>query len=179
MMGRKNLNGIDAMGLQVYADQAPFASDLKGPERLVGLGFRHWLAGYRTGDVACWEQAWELYAATLGPRVARGVVNELSAWVRAVSASTRRDIGVCPMNCRSFCRDECLAVSMVAASQHKTCPAMRACAFALIESAMIDEVVNQSESFALTLRSVDQVLSPGSIVSGPLSEMSTLSEYPQ
>ncbi len=28
------------------------------PERLVGLGFRYWLNGFRTGDIGCWEKAW-------------------------------------------------------------------------------------------------------------------------
>ena len=178
-MGQKYSDHI--AGLQPHSGDAPThgAVDLQGADRLVGLGFRHWLAGYRSGDVTCWEYAWDLYASALGPRQARGVVNELSAWVRAVSASTRRDICVCPTNCAKFCRDECLAVSMVAASQHKTCPAMRACAFALIESAMIEEVVCQSESFALTLKSVDQVLSPSAIVGVALSEMPSVSEYPQ
>ncbi len=53
---------------------------------------------------------------------------------------------------------------MIAACQHNTCPAMRACAFALIESSLIDEVVHHAETFALTMRGLDQVLSPGLIV---------------
>ena len=77
----------------------------------------------------------------LGPNAARTAVSELSAWVRAVSAAARREITVSATDCAAFCRDECLAVSMIAACQHNTCPAMRACAFALIESSLIDEVV--------------------------------------
>jgi hypothetical protein len=53
---------------------------------------------------------------------------------------------------------------MIAACQHNTCPAMRACAFALIESSLIDEVVHHAESFAVTMRGLDRVLSPGLIV---------------
>jgi len=33
-------------------------SRYREPERLVGLGFRAWLAGYQTGDISCWEEAW-------------------------------------------------------------------------------------------------------------------------
>ncbi len=152
---------------------------IQGPERLVGLGFRHWLTGYRTGNISCWEQAWQLYETALGPQAARAVVNELSGWVRAVSATARRDIDICPLDCTRFCQDECLAISMVAASQHQTCPAMRACAFALIESAMIDEVVTHSESFAFTLKGANQFLSPNAIVGVPLSEMAAASEARQ
>lgn len=64
----------------------------------------------------------------------------------------------------AFCRDECLAISMIAASQHKTCPAMRACAFALIESAQLDEVLHHADTYAITLRSQNKVVSPDWIV---------------
>jgi hypothetical protein len=134
-------------------------------QRLVGLGFRYWIAGYKTGDINCWEEAWRLYAGALGPKCARAAVTELSQWVRAVSAAARREIEVVTHGCGDrLCRDECLAVSMIAACQHNTCPAMRACAFALIESSLIDEVVHHAESYAITMRGLDQVLSPGLIV---------------
>jgi hypothetical protein len=133
-------------------------------ERLVGLGFRYWVTGYQSGDIDRWDDAWQIYAGALGPTNARVAVAELSAWVRSVSAAARRDIKVACGNCTQLCRDECLAVSMIAACQHNTCPAMRACAFALIESSLIDEVVHHAESFAITMRGLDQVLSPGLIV---------------
>ncbi len=37
-----------------------------GAEWLVGVGFRCWLAGYDTGDIACWENGWNAYAQALG-----------------------------------------------------------------------------------------------------------------
>lgn len=135
-----------------------------GAERLIGLGFRYWVAGYKSGDIDRWEDAWRIYSQALGPNAARTAVSELSAWVRAVSAAARRDIEVRSGDCEGFCRDESLALSMIAACQHNTCPAMRACAFALIESSLIDEVVHHAESFAVTMRGLDQVLPPGLIV---------------
>jgi hypothetical protein len=145
------------------------------PVRLVGLGFRYWVAGYQSGDINHWEEAWRIYADALGPQPAKAAVSELSAWVRAVSAAARRDIEVWPGECSHLGRDECLAVSMIAACQHNTCPAMKACAFALIESSLIDEVVHHAGTFALTLRGLDQVLSPGLIVNAaalaPASEL--------
>lgn len=153
--------------------------ELAAPERLVGLGFRLWMEGYRSGDLSHWEVAWDLYERELGIGAARIVVNELSCWCRAVRATSRRDIEVSQRDCYHLCRDECLAVSMIAASQHKTCPAMHACAFALIESAMIDDVVDHSDSFAVTLRGVDHVLSPNSIVAAPLYEMAPPTEVRQ
>ncbi|MBX9864920.1 MAG: hypothetical protein K2Y42_19435 [Hyphomicrobium sp.] len=153
--------------LHIHPAVAADAQALSGApdaERLIGLGFRHWVAGYKSGDIDRWEEAWRLYSHALGPNAARTAVSELSAWVRAVSAAARREITVSATDCAAFCRDECLAVSMIAACQHNTCPAMRACAFALIESSLIDEVVHHAETFALTMRGLDQVLPPGLIV---------------
>lgn len=133
------------------------------PERLVGLGFRCWMSGYQTGDIGCWEEAWNVYAATLGAKSARVAMSELSCWVRKIRHVAGRDIGTFPTGCRSFCRDECVAISMVAASQHKVCPALRACAFALLGSQMIDDVMAETDSFALTLAALDQRLEPASI----------------
>lgn len=141
-----------------------FAPCLPGPERLVGLGFRYWMLGYTSGDVACWERAWNLYSGHFGTIGAQTAVGHLSQWVLAVSKASRRQIEVFPEACRSFCRDECVAVSMIAACQHNTCPAMRACAFALAESTFLDGVVEEAQLFANSLLSLDQVLSTRSIV---------------
>ena len=40
-------------------------------EHLVVEGLRRWIAGYQTGSIACWELAWNLYAAKLGVARAR------------------------------------------------------------------------------------------------------------
>lgn len=133
------------------------------PERLVGLGFRAWLAGYQTGDIACWEQAWSIFSSTLGARQARLALTDLASWVRAIRNSTCRKIEIHPGQCAGFCRDECMAIAMVAASQHGACPALRACAWALLECSTIDEVVEGAECLGATLRSCDKVLSPASI----------------
>ena len=68
-----------------------------------------------------------------------------------------------PVDCDRFCRDECVAIAMIAACQHNACPAMRACAFALLGCSMIDEVVEGAENFAATMRGADQVLSPADL----------------
>ena len=129
-------------------------------ERLVGLGFRYWLTGFRTGDLTCWERAWSAYAGTLGATGAKGAVTDLACWVRAISRHAQRDLETAAVDCESFCRDECVAIAMIAACQHNACPAMRACAFSLLGCAMIDEVVQGAEAFASTMREAEQVLRP-------------------
>lgn len=134
------------------------------PELLVGYGFRGWIAGYQTGDVANWERVWRLYSTLMRPSSARVVVACLASWAKSVSAASRRRIEVSNLEDCRFCRDECLAISMIAASQHNTCPAMRACAYALIDSSMMDEVLHHADTYAITLRGHDKVVSPQWIV---------------
>lgn len=159
MLRKKTLVGL-------RADRVAAAGPTVGlsePERLVGLGFRSWLAGYQTGDIACWEEAWAIYSNALGPQQARPVLTDLACWVRAIRNASCRSIEVYPAQCAGFCRDECMAIAMVAASQHGACPALRACAWALLESSTIDEVVEGAESLGATLRNCNRVLSADSI----------------
>lgn len=156
---------------------------MPGPERLVGFGFRYWVLGHRTGDVGCWETAWSLYSGMFGPARARIAVGALSDWVCAIRRSAAREIEVAHGRCAEFCRDECLAISMIAACQHRTCPAMRACAFALIETghihaARIDEVTEPAQDFADTMAGLDQVLSQTSIMAARTNDLLPLNRLP-
>ncbi|KAB2911379.1 MAG: hypothetical protein F9K29_22725 [Hyphomicrobiaceae bacterium] len=147
------------------------APDFAGPERLVGLGFRYWLAGFRTGDISCWERAWCAYSNALGAAAAKGALTDLSCWVRAINRHAQRDLETAAVDCDRFCRDECVAIAMIAACQHNACPAMRACAFSLLGCSMIDEVVQGAENFAATMRGADQVLLPSFAHGAPLLAM--------
>ena len=133
-------------------------------EAIVGLGFRGWISGYQTSAVGCWQEVWRLYSNLLGPKHAETAVSSLAMWSKAVAVSSRNSISVRPLGACGFCRDECLAISMIAACQHNTCPAMRACAFALLENSMVDEVLHHAGTYALTLRSVEHIVSPSWIV---------------
>lgn len=135
----------------------------RAPERLVGVGFRCWLAGLSSGDIRCWEEAWNTFSGTLGPDNAKSLLIDLSKFVRAVKASANRDIEISPAGCRGFCRDECLAISIVAASQHGALPALTASAEALIGSDDIGDAINGAQTLATSLRRAKQLLSPESI----------------
>jgi hypothetical protein len=135
----------------------------RGAEWLVGTGFRCWLAGYDTGDIACWETGWNAYAGALGPSHAKRAVTELACWVRALRASASRKIEYYPFGCAGFCADECMAISLIAASQHHRCPAMRACALALTGSDLVDPVIDAANAFADALQEADQHLSPEAV----------------
>lgn len=148
---RSTLPGLEAAQFQA------------GPERLVGLGFRYWTLGAKCGDIHAWERAFQVFNSALGPREARLAVSGLSSWVQCVNGSAKREICVATADQRKLCRDECLAVTMVAACQHDACPALMACAFSLIEANLLDEVMTETESFATILRCLKQTLSPACI----------------
>lgn len=118
------------------------------------------MAGYQTGDIACWEEAWSTYCKALGPKEARPVLTDLACWVRAIRDAACRSIEVYPAQCTGFCRDERVAISMVAACQYGACPAMRACAYALLESYTIDDVVEGATCLAARLKACNRILSP-------------------
>jgi hypothetical protein len=148
------------MPLSSAIERVAQTSHLTGSEWLVGVGFRCWMAGYQTGDIACWEHAWNVYASELGPQSARAIVTDLGCWVRKIRDVSSRDIKTYPAACRTFCRDECIAVAMVAASQNNVCPALRACTYALLGCANVDAVLKETETLAATLAAHDRRLSP-------------------
>ena len=98
-------------------------------------------------------------------------MTDLSGWVRAVNLHAQRPLEAPAVDCDGFCRDECVAIAMIAACQHNACPAMRACAFSLLGCSMIDEVVQGAESFAATMRGADQVLLPSYVHGASLLAM--------
>jgi hypothetical protein len=66
----------------------------RAPERLVGVGFRCWLTGLSTGDIKCWEDAWNSFSGILGPEHAKALLLDLSKFVRAVKANAQRNIEI-------------------------------------------------------------------------------------
>lgn len=128
------------------------------PERLVLEGFRRWMAGYDTGDIQCWELAWNLYAKTLGPRPARAAMAELSCWVREIRATTARPVCLFPYGCGRMCRDECMAMSMVASVQHNDEAALKSAAFQLLGGQRIGPAIEAARSFGAVLESLGQHL---------------------
>jgi hypothetical protein len=67
------------------------------------------------------------------------------------------------MACRGFCRDECIAISVIAAAQHDRCPALRACAFALTDASEIGGMLDEATQFAQALKVAKQELAPQAV----------------
>jgi hypothetical protein len=56
-----------------------------------------------------------------------------------------------------------MAISLIAASQHHRCPAMRACALALTGADLVEPVIDAANAFADVLQEADQRLSPEAV----------------
>jgi len=96
--------------------------------QLVGFGFRGCLRTIRNRDREAGAGVWRRYCGVMGAIQAQCVLAELEAWTDSVYRSAERAIRLECMRCPPLSRDERLAVSVVAAAQHGSCPAMRACA---------------------------------------------------
>ena len=128
-------------------------------ERIVGLGFRCSLACLRSSDAAEARRACTyLTTALCADNLPAELVPQFAAWALAIESSAERPIAVLPIKSASFGRDECLAISLVAACQHQTCPALRACAFALLGSADLGRALAATATIAATLRGSDALL---------------------
>ena len=57
-----------------------------------------------------------------------------------------------------------MAISLIAASQHHRCPAMRACALALTGSDLVEPVIDAANAFADALQEADQRLAPEALM---------------
>jgi hypothetical protein len=130
------------------------------PERLVLEGFRRWMAGYASGDLGHWEEAWNLHAASLGVQAARQLVDKLARFVRTV-----RDWSLCPIacfpgGCRHVCRQECFALAMVAASQNDDLAALETSMRYLLDPEGHAEAMLPALAYAETMRASDLLLMP-------------------
>lgn len=133
------------------------------PERLVGVGFRCWLNGLSTGEIENWTDAWNTYESVLGADHAKALLMDLSVFVRAVSAGSRREINVMERGCSGFCQDECLAISIIAASQHGAHTSLAETARTLLGSDDIGDTIMGAERLAGGLTHRRQKLSAHSI----------------
>lgn len=156
-----NSSLVIGAGLAAANNVIPLQS--RAPERLVGVGFRCWLTGFTTGEIGSWEEAWNTFSSTLGNDHAKRLLIDLSQFVRAVSATSERNIHVQAPGCSGFCRDECLAISMIAACQHDARDALRASTTALIGCDDIGDALTGAQKFAGGLRAVNQILSADSV----------------
>lgn len=129
------------------------------PEKLVLEGYRRWLAGYESGSVTPWEMTQILYEELLGAE-GRRVVTELSHFVRTLRRCAACPLRSFPFNAHHVCRDECLALGLIAALQHDDEGATATCLSAMACPALAANVAEAAASFADALAAARHYLLP-------------------
>jgi hypothetical protein len=115
----------------------------------------------RTGDPAVARLAGSRLCTALSLHGApRALLVQFSAWALAIAADAERPIGILAIEAPGFCDDERLAVALVAACQHRACPALQACAFALMGTEYPGRALAATEAIATTLTGADALLTP-------------------
>jgi hypothetical protein len=130
------------------------------PERLVLEGYRRWLAGFETGSVVPWEMTQTLYDELLGPAQGRHVVAELSHFVRTLRRCAACPLKSFPFNAHNVCRDECLALGLIAALQHDDEGAAQTCLSAIACPALSANVAEAAATYADALAGARHYLLP-------------------
>jgi hypothetical protein len=130
------------------------------PERLVLEGYRRWLAGFESGSVTPWEMAAALYEELLGAAEGRRVVAELSYFVRTLRRCAACPLKSFPFESHHVCRDECLALGLVAALQHEDEGAAATCLSAIACPARSAVVAEAASAYADALAGARHYLLP-------------------
>jgi hypothetical protein len=114
----------------------------------------------RENPAIAWSYAWQEIAGVAGVSHADRLVVALGAFINSVESAAARRIEVLPKGCPGLCRDECLVVSIMAASQLGACPALKACMFALIDSGNVEPCIRSAGLFSTALSDAGQTLPP-------------------
>jgi hypothetical protein len=86
------------------------------------VAFSCWLAGYETGDVACWELAWQGVSTTVPLADAKRIVAELAQFTRVFRKTLACRFVYLPYCCARVTDDEHLALRVVACAQRGELP---------------------------------------------------------
>jgi hypothetical protein len=153
--------------------RAPTTSIAEWPDAEVFLltALRCWLSGYETGDIACWELAWQGVCRKTPLAEAKRIIAELGQFTRVLRQTLTCRFIYLPYCCGRAMPEECLAVELVACAQSGDLfrageLARRLCNnddhFSLLQAASDLASALQQADFTLTCgRTVDQVY-PGS-----------------
>ncbi len=86
-------------------------------EHLFFAQYRHWMAGYATGDILAWDKAWDSLLKFVPFDVARILYAEFHLFARSLAEVVGIRCGWRPDVCRCLCRDEYFILMLVDASQ--------------------------------------------------------------
>jgi len=141
-------------------DSAPH-DYLKQPSAYLVLeGYRSWSKGIITGDISCWNDAWNMFAVKLGLQNGRLALDALSNFTKTLGICASCPLKSSPAGCNFVCRDEILILSLIAGIQHDDETVITLCIDELSCPNRYVEVLTSAEMLAVTLRSLDNILMP-------------------
>lgn len=141
------------------------------PERLVIYSCRSAMAGYEHGDPSCWDQLWRDLCNDCGLERACNLAGPLQHFVQALRACSEAGLTFYPRACRWVCRHECLALSLLAGSQHGDAAACSYCLDALAQGGQVKELALAAQLLARRLLADGLALMPV-----PLSVIAAIAE---
>jgi hypothetical protein len=137
-------------------------------ENLFFAQYRHWMAGYATGDIFCWDCAWDSLLNFVPRELAEALYSDFHLFARALTREAGRVPGWRPDVCRCLCVDEFLALKLVAASQRGDMIEECKVAAALIGDGHPHSVVMASRRLAKSLERRRFLLAPITQGSAPI-----------
>jgi hypothetical protein len=87
------------------------------PEVFFLTALRYWLSGYETGDVDCWELAWQGASKMLPLDDAKRTMAEVGYFTRVLRSTLEQRFMFLPYCCGRFTQEEQLATLLVSAAQ--------------------------------------------------------------
>lgn len=129
-------------------------------EHLFFAQYRYWMAGYATRDTFCLDCAWDVLLRFVGQDSAKVLYGEFHLFTRILSKQARRTVGWRPDVCRCLCRDEYLALRLVAASQQGDLEQEIFAATDLLGADTVHALLRASRSLAQALKGRRFVLAP-------------------
>ncbi len=136
-------------------------------ENLFFAQFRAWMAGYCSRDIFAWDFAWDALRRFVCEESAKALYSEFHLFARTLNARPGRAIEWRPDVCRCLCRDEYLALRLVAASQCGDVASEFSAASELLGTDQVHALLMASRSLAQALKVRRFVLSPIRRADGP------------
>jgi hypothetical protein len=129
-------------------------------ENLLFTVYRCWMAGYATGDIACWDIAWEALAREMPADNAKPLFGEFHHFTRTLRETAPAGINWRPAACRALCRDECLILAMVDAAQRNDGAQLLKAASHLLGSEDLDPALDAAVALGRALARAGLFIAP-------------------
>lgn len=133
-----------------YSDPRPAEDDARGFP-LVVLAYRSVMAELSGARAKYRADVWEAFEAAAPPGEAEALLGHVFAFARALLANAERPLEWRQTYCAHLCRDEWLAVSMIAAAQRADVAGLLDAASQLIGVEALGDALSAAQSLAREL----------------------------